>query len=102
MPACTYRFPLLEVDRQCCDGARPSQFDPKPTSDALRRSRPRRTALSRPARALDFVRTVIRGDRRPETSSLLVNLSAIPDGCHLGAVGSRPDRPAADNAPETA
>jgi hypothetical protein len=52
-------------------------LDPKPTSDALRRSRPRRTALSRPARALDFVRTVIRGDRRPETSSLLVDLSAM-------------------------
>jgi hypothetical protein len=29
VPACSQAFPLLEVDRQCCGGAGPSQFDPK-------------------------------------------------------------------------
>ena len=25
------KFPLLEVDRKCCGGVGPSQFDPKPS-----------------------------------------------------------------------
>jgi hypothetical protein len=37
----------------------------------------RQTSLFHSARALDFVRTVIRGDSRPETSSLLVDLFMV-------------------------
>src|SRR6516162_9588845 len=37
----------------------------------------RRTALFRSARALDIVRTVIRGDSRPGASSLLVDLFMV-------------------------
>src|SRR5262250_3216885 len=48
------RCPLSEGIRKQIPTGSFTARDPKPTSDALRRSRPMRTALSRPARALDF------------------------------------------------